>query len=211
MTRFPRRRASRNRPRGLTGRGARVYPCFMNSDTCDSLDARRWALWWGVRRSIRYHDRRIVWFDAIHRAGRFLTLLAGGGAAATIIARHEPVATALALSCAAFAALDLAFDLPAKARLHAALKVKFVDIEREINLVGHDRLDDAALLRLCARRSEIERDEPPILRCLDALCHNELCRVDGIDERCPVRWWQRILSHVWYGDPPDPACRPRAA
>ena len=109
------------------------------------------------------------------------------------------------------AALDLAFDLPAKARLHAALKVKFVDFEREINLVGHDRLDDAALLRLCARRSEIERDEPPILRCLDALCHNELCRADGIDERCPVRWWQRILSHVWYGDPPDPACRPRAA
>lgn len=195
----------------MTGRGARVYARGMNSDNHGSLDDRGYTLWWGVRRSIRYHDRRIVWFDTLHRSGRFLTLLAGGGAAATIIGRHEPWATGLALSCAAFAALDLAFDLPAKARLHAALKVKFVDIEREINLVGYEQLDSADLLRLCARRSEIERDEPPVLRCLDALCHNELCRAEGIDDHCPVRWWQRILAHLWYGDPPDPDCHPRAA
>jgi len=173
----------------------------MNS--INKISDSQWALWWGVRRSIRYHDRRIVWFDRIHRVGRFITLAAGGSAAATILKERENWSLVLALTCAFFSALDLAFDVSANARKHGTLKMRFVDLEREINLIGYESLTAEQVRRFSARRSEIERDEPPILRCLDTLCHNELCRADGIHDRIAVLWWQRFLAHVWYGDPPE--------
>ena len=172
------------------------------TDNADLPD-RRWALWWGVRRSVRYHDRRVVWFDAIHRAGRFLTLLTSGAAVGTLLKTHAYWAMGFAAACAVFSALDLAFDVSAKARLHSSLKIKFVDLERAIIEIGWDSLTAGQIRSFNARRSEIERDEPPVLRCLDTICHNELCRADGIAERVPVRWWQRMLQHVWYGEPPE--------
>jgi hypothetical protein len=175
----------------------------MIMDKQANINDRQWELWWGVRRSIRYHDRRIVWFDSIHRVGRFITLVAGGSAAATILKQHEGWSLLLTLTCAFFSALDLAFDVSANARKHCALKMRFVDLEREVNLKGYENLTDEQVRLFCTRRSEIERDEPPILRCLDTLCHNELCRADGIPDRIAILWWQRFLAHVWYGDPPE--------
>ena len=160
-------------------------------------------LWFGVRRSVRYHDRRVSWFDRLHRFGRFVTLVAGGGAVATILKDHTKCAISMSLICAIASALDLAFDVSVKARLHNSLKRKFIELESSISLIGHENLTDNQLREFTTQRLRIESDEPPVMRVLDTLCHNELCRADGYSERIPVKWWQRILAHVWTGEPPE--------
>lgn len=47
-----------------------------------------------------------------------------------------------------------------------------------------------------ARRLLIEADEPPVLRVLDILCHNELLLAMDYprSELCRVPWWKRLLA-----------------
>jgi hypothetical protein len=42
----------------------------------------------------------------------------------------------------------------------------------------------------------IEADEPPILRVLDAICHNELLRAMGYpkEREAQIAWYQRLLA-----------------
>ena len=55
---------------------------------------------------------------------------------------------------------------------------------------------EARLAEFAARRLAIEADEPPVLRVLDALCHNELVTALGLDdaERAAVTPLQRWLA-----------------
>ena len=47
-------------------------------------------------------------------------------------------------------------------------------------------------------RLDIEIEEPPPLRILDLICHNELCRAMGYDEshQVKIKWYQRILCQI---------------
>ncbi len=51
-------------------------------------------------------------------------------------------------------------------------------------------------------RLEIEKDEPPVLRVLDSVCHNELLLKMGYDpikNRCEfvdIKWYQRLFMHI---------------
>jgi hypothetical protein len=50
-------------------------------------------------------------------------------------------------------------------------------------------------------RLAIEVDEPPILRVLDLLCHNEQARAQGEkqSELYPIRWHERLMA-PWLSD-----------
>ena len=54
----------------------------------------------------------------------------------------------------------------------------------------------AVIHRLRAGRLEIERDEPPVLRVLDSICHSELLRATGYDrsQYVEIAWYQRLLA-----------------
>jgi hypothetical protein len=58
--------------------------------------------------------------------------------------------------------------------------------------------DATALAAFTARRLEIEADEPPILKVLDSVCHNELLRAMGYDksEFYRIGVVQRMLRHI---------------
>ena len=48
------------------------------------------------------------------------------------------------------------------------------------------------------RRLEIEESEPPKLRAIDLLCHNELViSIYRHDKIYPVVLWKRWVGHVW--------------
>jgi hypothetical protein len=49
---------------------------------------------------------------------------------------------------------------------------------------------------LVADRLMIEADEPPILRVLDSVVHNELCKALGYDqcEMVKIGWFQSLMS-----------------
>ena len=126
-----------------------------------------------ARRSVRYHLRRVRFFDAWNRRIAVATLFSGTAVAATLIA-SAPVWIGIAFggTVAALQAIDLLAGTAAKARLHSDLARSFIGLERELTLAD----TNAPVAPFIARRLDIEADEPPVLRWLDLLCHNEMSR-----------------------------------
>ena len=81
------------------------------------------------------------------------------------------------------------------ARLHVGLSRDFIELERSL-LRAEDHLTREAFRELRGRRLEIEAREPPPLRVLDAICHDELALAMGYDEseRVNVSRLQRLLA-----------------
>lgn len=151
-------------------------------------------LLFGVRRSIRYHTRRCRFFDNMNIWCKFLAILGG---TATITALLHSAGKEWAVGFAAlvtiFSAFDLVIGTTQKARSHSDFARQFVDLEKAITAAPPSSEEDIRMFT--ARRLEIEANEPPPLRILDMLCHNELCRSLGYDEAhyVKIRWYQRLL------------------
>ena len=98
---------------------------------------------------------------------------------------------------AATEALQLAFGPARQARLHSELARDFAALGRDMGCAGESP-PEPELRELEACRPEIESREPPVLRVLDAMCHDELVTASGIDpkERAQPRWYQRWLANI---------------
>ena len=154
-----------------------------------------WKLLWGVRRSIRYHDRRRRFFDVCHSV-----VIGTGIILATIgfSASYQPINEKLLIGVSMLAMfaflLDLLFRFSNCAHHHTELKRRFGDLEKSIIT---NKQEDMAFLEV--QRLEIEKDEPPIRRALDILCHNELAKsTEGTKEYTyKVGFWQRRTSQLF--------------
>lgn len=115
------------------------------------------------------------------------------------------MAALLAGLVAVTSAIDLVVGTGAMARLHNELAKKFILLEKEIVLAGEPTEDK--LRSFTSSRLEIEAEEPPILRTVDRLCHNELLRAEGhsSDKFVRVTWLQRQLAHFINFEPPRAA------
>ena len=82
------------------------------------------------------------------------------------------------------------------ARLHVGLSRDFIELERSL-LRAEDHLTREEFRELRGRRLEIKAGEPPPLRVLDVICHNELARAMGYDksERAKVGRIQRLAAN----------------
>ena len=158
--------------------------------------AGHWSLLFGVRRSVRYHVRREQYFDRAHHLGAFVAALTGSATIATLLAGHALLATAAAAATALAGAGEMVFGFARKARRHNNLAREFVALERDLLLAG-DALPEPRLRELEAVRLDIEAREPPVLRVLDAMCHDELVTALGIEDgqRSNLGWWQRWPAH----------------
>jgi hypothetical protein len=153
-------------------------------------------LLFSVRRSIRYHSRRCMFFDRLHTITSALGVIFGS---ATILAVLTEEGRQYAVWAAAivtvFSALDLVIGTDRSARLHQDLARQFIGLEkRMVNLGDNRTVQD---LKDCTgERLDIESDEPPVLRVLDVLCHNELCRSMGHNREhmAKVAWYQRLFA-----------------
>ncbi|MDW7643406.1 MAG: hypothetical protein SCI25_00015 [Desulfuromonadales bacterium] len=154
------------------------------------------CLLFGVRRSIRYHNRRRRFYDKVHIISTFLTAFSG---TATIVS----VLTDAGISRVIFAGLvtffsicDLVIRTDIKSRLHEELCRKFFELEKSI--LQTNITDDQILKRFEGERLDIEAKEPPGLRVLDSICHNELLTALGFDKSCllEITWYQRLLSNI---------------
>ena len=155
-----------------------------------------WPLLFAVRRSVRYHMRRQRFFDRLERIGALASLAAGSS---TIVALLASVDERLVLAAAAATALAGAsaviFTPGLRARQHNDLAREFIGLEQD--MVRAADVTPERLAELTARRLKIEAAEPPILRVLDAMCHNELLTALGGDEgqRASVTRLQRWLAN----------------
>lgn len=156
-----------------------------------------WSLLFGVRRSVRYHVRREQFFDRAHHFGMFVAALSGSATIATLLAEHSALVTAAAAAATAIAgALEMVFGLARKARRHNSLAREFIALERDLVRAGEE-LPPPRLRELEAARLDIEAREPPVLRVLDTMCHDELVTALGIEDghRSNLGWWQRWPAH----------------
>lgn len=160
-----------------------------------TLDHQQYGLLFDVRRSIRYHDRRRAFFERMHRLTSALTIILAGGVIFELAGTGSPAPWLqwVGALAAILAALDMVVGYSARANLHAGLRVRFVDLE--IAILAGD-LDALTWQAHRQARLVIERDEPPIYRALDLLCHNELCQAEGSEPNAIVGRFQSATSQI---------------
>src|SRR5438876_1607265 len=147
-------------------------------------------LLFAVRRSIRYHNRRRRFFDGFDKAVKVLGVIGGSAAWAATIGKHQTITMWFAAVVAIGSAISLVIGPSQAARLHEALAKRFAKLEHEMQRTPDPTPDQ--LNEFVAERLMIESEEPPPLRVLDIICHNELCEAMGYD-RChfyKVGWLQ---------------------
>lgn len=142
--------------------------------------------------NMRYHAAREAWLDGTHRL--FMFLVIASGTAAVLNVTDDPSVKLWAGAAAALlGALDLAFDLSNRARVHALMRRRFSEIlqaaEQNPDQLGKS---DAAL-------AEVYGEEEPAYHALMANCHNAtlLAVYDHQNEGVIVPWWHTILQQVW--------------
>jgi hypothetical protein len=173
----------------------------------EKLADQHHALLFGVRRSARYHLRRRRFFELWHALTNFIGIASGSAAVVAVVKDFPMVAALLAVLVALASAFDLVIGTAEMARKHSDLAAWFILLEKEIVLAGDPT--EASLRAHTAKRLEIEADEPPILRTLDRLCHNELCRAMGEPPESFKRipWHQKHLAQLISFESPYPKGR----
>lgn len=164
---------------------------------CDAnrLADQTHTLLFGVRRSIRYHNRRVRFFDRFNKVTTFLAALSGTATFGVALSSASPkLIITFALLVTIFSVVDLVVGTAQSARRHDDLSKKFFELEKAI--ITAKNITDDTLVQLSTRRLDIEATEPPPLKILDIICHNELMRAMGYDESCFVglKWYQRLFA-----------------
>jgi hypothetical protein len=157
------------------------------------------TLLFSIRRSVRYHCRRRMFFQRFHRITTAGSLILGSAAVAGFMAQNNLgywAAGASALG-AVLSAITLAVGTTQAIQLHDDLGRRFLNLEKELVRAGENATEEL-VLRVTLERLDIEADEPPILKVLDIICHNELARAMGCG---PEHMWevgplQRWLANV---------------
>ena len=135
----------------------------------------------GVRRSVRYHMRRQRFFERWHMFTSAMAVIFGSATVVMVLSKLSPWLTAgAAIIVTVFSAVDLVVGTSKAAGLHNDLARRFIALEKNMVLVGDPTEEDNR--QFTADRLAIEADEPPILRVLDVLCHNELMRAMGFPD-----------------------------
>jgi hypothetical protein len=155
------------------------------------------CLLFGIRRSIRYHNRRRRFFDLVAKWSDALTAISGSATIVSVVSvKTGPLPITLAAATAILSAVNLVFDTKGNARLHHDLARQFTNVEK--NLIKKD-LTRAQLDQAEADRLDIEAGEPPVLRVLDLICHNELSKALGYGRNAEynVTCWRAIFANFF--------------
>ena len=163
----------------------------------DRIQSDYYKLLFGVRRSIRYHHRRRLFFDRLHQISTFLSAATGTATVASLLANASSLALLFGISVAVFSVIDLVVGAPQAARLHHDLARKFIALEKAMTACTNPSQED--MIRFTNERLDIESEEPPVLKVLDAICHNELIRALGHDPKyyAKITWYQRLFAHFF--------------
>jgi hypothetical protein len=155
------------------------------SEQKSEIEIRLFKLLFAVRRSIRYHNYRRLFFERWSVVSDFLIIVSGGtvvGLASAGTTTVNPSTLFFGAFIAIVGSLDLVIGFSNKARDYRDLARDFVQLEIQMMEAG-DNPDEKTLAALFNKRLEIEQNEPPILRVLDCYCHNEMVRITDYKTR----------------------------
>lgn len=145
--------------------------------------------------AMRYHGRRQGFMEFLARLDPALTILLGGTAFATIVTDYKGIAAGAALAAAGVSAINLAFGLADRARLHEGLYRRWGQLRADLALIEQD--DDAALRALEVKRAAIDAESPWQLEALSVMCENEEKKFRRSGPLYKVGWCQRALANLF--------------
>lgn len=140
-------------------------------------------------RSMRYHEKRVAHYTFADKAFTAISLLAASAAVVQLTA-DNPGGILLSVVVALASVASLLVQPAVMAALHARLRQQFNDLAEQVSVAKP--LSEAQLAAIERQRMQIERDEPPVYRALDLICHNEVCKAWG---RCDPANLYRL---PWY-------------
>jgi hypothetical protein len=156
--------------------------------------SRKGDLEWGAVRSIRYHERRVAFFESLATTASFLSLITGSAAVAALLKDAGLLAIVASALSAGVGFVNLTLRPATRAAVHSRLRQRFADLQIDLLKAGATPTD-AQLDDLQEQRLLIERDEPPVYRMLDLLTHNELCQAGSYDDLYYIPWLKRVTAH----------------
>ena len=163
---------------------------------------KRHKLLFRIEQSIRYHTHRKRFFEAVHNWITFIVALSGTATFITVIGdMGQKAQLYAAFLVTVFSLVDLIIRSPEKARLYDDLSKRFIVLEKKIIL--SKELDTDMLTCIDAKILDIEADEPPPLRILNAICRNETLQAKGYDKEKhktlykEIGLWQYRLRNIW--------------
>ena len=161
------------------------------------------SLLFGIRRSVRYHERRRSFYETWSMVTSAASLLFGSAAIYNVLKDHETWVIFFALLVAVLSTIDLVVGTARMSHLHGDIRRLFIDLEKEMTLRSPPSGND--YVEMCSRRLEIEKGEPPIKRIVDVICHNELVYALGYDESeyQPIPKYKQLTAHFvnWHYKP----------
>lgn len=153
-------------------------------------------LLFGVRRSVRYHSRRQAFYESVDRWTSFCLLLLGSGSVALAIEGSRAGSITVGLLVAVVSGLKLVFAFGLKASRHAQFVRDFTRLEEQL----YEDDSEETVSAVTRERLAIEATEPPVMRVLDVVCHNELLRAMGNEdpkERVQLNWFQHLTANFF--------------
>jgi hypothetical protein len=130
------------------------------------------TLMFEVGRSIRYHDRRIDFFEHLHTCTAGITvLLAGAVIVQTTIDNYQAPTWMVCLSVVAalLSVSDILIGFSKKADVHKNLKHQYC----ELLACVEEATTESALAKCNRKLRKIEAIETPVYHALNDLCYNE--------------------------------------
>lgn len=152
------------------------------------------AMLFGIRRSVRYHERRKRFYELWSTTTTTLALLFGSATFFSMINDRKELQTLAAALVTLTASLDLVIGFSRKACLHEELKKRFISLE--MKAAAGATINDLQMERLA-----IEAEEPPVMKALNVICHNELMIADGFDSSSPgyfpLPWYKEQTANLF--------------
>ena len=167
----------------------------------DALTQEQYKLLFDVRRSARYDDRRRAFFDRLQQINSGMAILLSGSVLFDIARPGDTPGWmyVLAVAAAVLSVWDIVVGYARMADRHRDLRARWCQME--IDMLAADPESGWSDFSRC--RLEIEKDEPPVYRALDVLCHNELLVADNHGKPGECEGWfnlppyQRWTSQVF--------------
>lgn len=153
---------------------------------------RHWNMQWNVQLGVRYHMHLQNYYA---RLGKFITaftLLTSSTAFAVFYQSSSELAKWLAFIAALLQVAELVIDTKANAMLHASLRQRYLHLE--LALPSHGYITEKKEPRFKQERTQIEVDEPPIIKALLNHCHNELSVVHGAGVDYKLKCYERLIA-----------------
>lgn len=167
----------------------------------DDIDIKWNGLLWGVKRSVRYNEKRRRFFETCQRLSSATSVLFGSAAIVTVLKWNGNTETIIAAAIVTVVStFDLVIGFGRQAWLHADIARRFITLQQDM-LFSETTAEN--LKKFERERLDIEKDEPPVRQVLDLLCHNELLIAEDYerDQLYKIGFIRRLFSQVIDIDP----------